>query len=297
MNQAEKCALMKPKSKKRAKGKWKTVFNVSMPLTKGLVLLKRTSFNRDRLPASPPSHSDLTPHPGSEVAGCELECDGLSFEFNQADAGMYTEGNFTGTQCENKDTGTLCTKCKNEETQNEAPLAAVSSHSSSYRDGEGWTEQGHSSDAGQYYYQQHFQNPHTPCDDRSLQTGGVGGHRDACGDVAPHVNGSRVNMLTHSVDVNAYCSGIPPYSNLTGACAWEAPQNWGPQPAAYGAGYGYHGWMSYPSFSTAPRMIPDQQFLPPVCSSGNGWSVTHSIAFSQPYEPQCAGSHANFYFS
>ncbi|XP_073319692.1 uncharacterized protein [Pagrus major] len=77
----EKCAVvMNITSKRRKKRKPKnTVFKVSLPITKGSVLLERTSFTVDSLPVAsgylPPSDSDLTPPPESQAEECEFDRD------------------------------------------------------------------------------------------------------------------------------------------------------------------------------------------------------------------------------
>lgn len=78
----EKCAVVMKVTSKRRKRKWKnTVFKVSLPLTKGSVLLERTSFSVDSLPVAsgylPPSDSDLTPSPESQAEECEFDRDTL----------------------------------------------------------------------------------------------------------------------------------------------------------------------------------------------------------------------------
>ncbi|XP_013765072.1 uncharacterized protein LOC102196518 isoform X1 [Pundamilia nyererei] len=116
---SEKCTLMTSKRKKRVKAKRETVFNVSLPITKGLLLMKRMSFSSKSLPpsaTSPPFNLDLTSSPGSEIV--ELDCDGLSSELNHAETsplqhspcdggpetGGYTpEGNFTIPHFQNRD--------------------------------------------------------------------------------------------------------------------------------------------------------------------------------------------------
>lgn len=72
---------MTPKKKKKRSH---TVFKVSLPLTKGSVMLTRTSFSVDRPPVSvtysPPSDLDLIALPESESeVDCELDCDTQSF--------------------------------------------------------------------------------------------------------------------------------------------------------------------------------------------------------------------------
>lgn len=56
-----------------------TVFKVSLPLTKGAVLLERTSFSKDTLPLScaysPSSDPDLIPSPESQTEDFELDTD------------------------------------------------------------------------------------------------------------------------------------------------------------------------------------------------------------------------------
>ncbi|XP_031585223.1 uncharacterized protein LOC116312039 [Oreochromis aureus] len=370
----EKCTLMKSKRKKRVKAKRRTGFNVSLPIAEGLLLLKRTSFSRDGLPpsaTSPPFNLDLTSSPGSEIV--ELDCDGISSEFNHAETsplqhnpcdggaetGGYTpEGNFTIPHFQNRDgcvrdgvhfsqsediTGRndyiywkirenghhvgqeksaeiSYKKWENEEMHNEAVFPAVpSSSNSSYGHGECWTEQGYKPaaedngtreqglreeahkdlgiDAGPHYYQQHFQNPHMPCVNASLQTGSVSGYHDVCGHLGPYINSAGVNMLTQPVDPCVYSSSIAQYTALTNDCTQAASHNYGIPTTAYEASQGQRGWIYYPSYNTGPLANPGQHFLPPVCSSGTAWSLTHSYAFSQPYKPQCAASHTDLYFS
>lgn len=304
---SEKCTLMKSKRKKRVKAKRETVFNVSLPITKGLLLMKRMSFSSKSLPpsaTSPPFNLDLTSSPGSEIV--ELDCDGLSSELNHAETsplqhspcdggpetGGYTpEGNFT-------------------------ILAVPSSSNSSYGHRECWTEEGYKPaaedkngtreqglreeariDAGPHYYQQHFQNPHMPCDNASLQTGSVSGYYDVWGHLGPYINSAGVNMLTQSVDPCVYSGSIAHYTALTNDCAQAAPHNYGIPTTSYEASQGQRGWMSYPSYNTGSLANPGQHFLPPVCSSVTDWSLTHSYAFSQPSKPQCAVSQTDLYFS
>ncbi|XP_042362063.1 uncharacterized protein si:ch211-199g17.2 isoform X2 [Plectropomus leopardus] len=116
----EKCAVVPSQQakKKPAKRKWKgvtnTVFKVSLPLTKGPLLLERTSVSRDSLPGTSPSfHSDLIPPPEFPLEDCELDYDTGFFAVNDAehtsqlqqdsgdeDAGQYMEPerNVTVTQ-------------------------------------------------------------------------------------------------------------------------------------------------------------------------------------------------------
>lgn len=66
-----------------------TVFNVSLPITKGSVLLERTSFSVDSLPVSsarsPSFDSDPVPTPESQSEDCELDCDTGPFAVNHAE--------------------------------------------------------------------------------------------------------------------------------------------------------------------------------------------------------------------
>ncbi|XP_008288949.1 uncharacterized protein LOC103363811 [Stegastes partitus] len=92
----QKCHAAQPKCAKRRTTKRKmkkmrkmpdTVFNVSLPLSKGSVLLKRSCFSMDSLPvccASPSPDEDLVLWPESQTTGCELDCDTGSFEVNNA---------------------------------------------------------------------------------------------------------------------------------------------------------------------------------------------------------------------
>lgn len=71
-----------------------TVFKVSLPLTKGSVLLERTPFSKDSLPVSStystPSDSDLIPTPESQSEDCELDCDNQSFAISAELTSMCT---------------------------------------------------------------------------------------------------------------------------------------------------------------------------------------------------------------
>lgn len=64
-------------AKRKVKKVDNTVFKVSLPLTKGSMLLERTSFSMDSLPVSsaysPSSDSDLIPSPESQSEDCELD--------------------------------------------------------------------------------------------------------------------------------------------------------------------------------------------------------------------------------
>ncbi|KAM4538656.1 uncharacterized protein PAE49_019743 isoform 2-T5 [Odontesthes bonariensis] len=87
---SEKCTLGTPKQAQRVKPKKKkkktnTVFNVSLLLPKGKMLLKRRSFSVDtRLePAAPPSFDfDPVSLPEAEMVDCEVECDPAPFALN-----------------------------------------------------------------------------------------------------------------------------------------------------------------------------------------------------------------------
>ncbi|XP_044027954.1 uncharacterized protein si:ch211-199g17.2 isoform X2 [Siniperca chuatsi] len=89
--QSKECAVGLSKWAKRMTTKRKTrkvsntVFKVSLPLTKGSVLLERTSFSVDSLPVSstysPSFDLDLIPSPESQSE----DCDTGSFAINQAD--------------------------------------------------------------------------------------------------------------------------------------------------------------------------------------------------------------------
>lgn len=72
-------------AKRKLKEVTDTVFKVSLPLTKGSVLLERTSASMDSLPVSPgyspSSDSDLNPLPVSQ-SDCELDCDTGPLAFN-----------------------------------------------------------------------------------------------------------------------------------------------------------------------------------------------------------------------
>lgn len=89
----EKCAVALSKLAKGMSTKRKmrkvtdTVFKVSLPLTKGSVLLERTSFSVDSLPVSsaylPSPDSDVSPESQSE--DCELDWDSGSFAVSHAE--------------------------------------------------------------------------------------------------------------------------------------------------------------------------------------------------------------------
>lgn len=74
-------------AKRKMKKRTNTVFSVSLPLTKGSMLVERTSFSMDSLPASsaysPSSDSDVIPLP--ETENCELDYDTGSFAVNHAE--------------------------------------------------------------------------------------------------------------------------------------------------------------------------------------------------------------------
>ncbi|KAM7384209.1 hypothetical protein PAMA_011516 [Pampus argenteus] len=86
----EKCALV---FSKRAKRKMtevtNTVFKVCVPITKGSVLLERTSFSMDSLPVSstysPSADSDPIPLPEIQTEECESDCDSRSFNINHSE--------------------------------------------------------------------------------------------------------------------------------------------------------------------------------------------------------------------
>ncbi|XP_054461339.1 uncharacterized protein si:ch211-199g17.2 [Anoplopoma fimbria] len=90
-----KCAALpsqRPKTmtaKRKMKKGTTTVFNVSLPITQGAMLLERISFSMNSLPESsayPPSFGlDLTPLPESQSEGCELDYDTGPFESNHAE--------------------------------------------------------------------------------------------------------------------------------------------------------------------------------------------------------------------
>ncbi|XP_053190562.1 uncharacterized protein si:ch211-199g17.2 isoform X1 [Scomber japonicus] len=91
---AEKCAAARSKRAQRKKAKRKmmkvtnTVFKVSLPLTKGAILLERTSFNMDRLPVSsysPSADSDVNPSPEAQTEEYEYDCDSGSFAINHSE--------------------------------------------------------------------------------------------------------------------------------------------------------------------------------------------------------------------
>nr|XP_033493194.1 uncharacterized protein LOC117263700 isoform X1 [Epinephelus lanceolatus]XP_033493196.1 uncharacterized protein LOC117263700 isoform X1 [Epinephelus lanceolatus] len=90
----EKCATTlskraeRRKAKRKLRGVTNTVFKVSLPLTKGSVLLERTSVSKDSPSVtsgySPSLDLDLSPPPESLSEDCELDCDSESFAVNQA---------------------------------------------------------------------------------------------------------------------------------------------------------------------------------------------------------------------
>ncbi|XP_026156201.1 uncharacterized protein LOC113126417 [Mastacembelus armatus] len=82
--------VLSKQARRRAKRKMtkitNTVFKVSLPLTKGPVLVERTSFSKDSLPVLPgylPSSTPLSPE--SQTEGCELLCEARPFTVNHAD--------------------------------------------------------------------------------------------------------------------------------------------------------------------------------------------------------------------
>ncbi|XP_028286679.1 uncharacterized protein LOC114451900 [Parambassis ranga] len=97
----EDCAVMPSKKARKTKRKNRkrtnTVFSVSLPLTKGAVLLERTSFSEDCLPVSP--SFDPSPSPAAQIVVSDLDSDpGLckTSQLHQdrhsgnADAGEFT---------------------------------------------------------------------------------------------------------------------------------------------------------------------------------------------------------------
>nr|XP_046273649.1 uncharacterized protein LOC124074604 [Scatophagus argus]XP_046273650.1 uncharacterized protein LOC124074604 [Scatophagus argus]XP_046273651.1 uncharacterized protein LOC124074604 [Scatophagus argus]XP_046273652.1 uncharacterized protein LOC124074604 [Scatophagus argus] len=84
---SEKCAARIKRRKKKIKSN--TEFKVSLPLSEGSMLLKRTSFSMDSLPVSPeyslPADCDLIPSPEALSEDCELNCDTGSFAVNHGD--------------------------------------------------------------------------------------------------------------------------------------------------------------------------------------------------------------------
>lgn len=90
----DKSAVVMRMTKRKMRKVNNTMFKVSLPLTKGSVLLKRTSFSKDRLPVSstysPPSDSDLIPSPETQSEDCELDCDNQSFAINAELTSMCT---------------------------------------------------------------------------------------------------------------------------------------------------------------------------------------------------------------
>lgn len=92
----EKYHAVLPKRAKRQTTKTKnrkvpsTVFSVSLPLTKGSILLERSSFSTDSLPvcfASPPSDEDLGLSPESQITGSEFyDCGNESFEVDHVES-------------------------------------------------------------------------------------------------------------------------------------------------------------------------------------------------------------------
>ncbi|XP_023140936.1 uncharacterized protein si:ch211-199g17.2 [Amphiprion ocellaris] len=92
---SEKYHAVLPKRAKRQTTKTKnrkmpnTVFSVSLPLTKGSILLERSSFSMDSLPvcfASPSSDEYLRLSPESQIMGSEFyDCDNGSFEVNDVE--------------------------------------------------------------------------------------------------------------------------------------------------------------------------------------------------------------------
>lgn len=96
----------KRKAKKKVKKVANTVFNVSLPLTKGLVLLERMAFHEGSPPMSDShsSASDLTPSPQTEDCdlGYDIEQDFYSGDA-EADQNMGPERIFTGTPYQEED--------------------------------------------------------------------------------------------------------------------------------------------------------------------------------------------------
>nr|XP_019945870.1 PREDICTED: uncharacterized protein LOC109631493 isoform X2 [Paralichthys olivaceus] len=84
---------VKSKTARRKKGKVAdTLFTVSLPLTKGPVVLQRTSFSKDSLPVSPspPPDPHFFPSPESDTGDRVSVCDAGSFAVDHTEHDLYS---------------------------------------------------------------------------------------------------------------------------------------------------------------------------------------------------------------
>ncbi|KAE8282045.1 hypothetical protein D5F01_LYC19436 [Larimichthys crocea] len=333
-----------------------TVFQVSLPISKGSVLLKRTSFSRQvSLACSPLSDADLSPE-SLWTEDCELDCDTGSFavthaeqtsqlhlyngdgglgqymgpekdlsvshyqavegyysdnEYNQFNQSEYVTPWFHGERNYNRECDSqerLNTRFEEEgqwqgegpQTQNEW-LSPAGSHpwhwsscNASYRPEVGYPEQWYystsqsqvgtgfnvsgekrqkemSSEAVQYSHQQHPQDQYMSRDYASL-TGSMG----QSGELAPHLDATRINTHPHVGDPFAHSGNIAPqsrvqlseteyrdwqeYMNFTTGHVQTAQQNDVMQPTAHQAIQVVYGVMSNTNDNTGSTENPDQYF-------------------------------------
>lgn len=95
-------------TKRKKKRVTNTLFKVSLPLTKGAVLLERTSFSEDNLPVScaPSADQHLIPSPESQTEDFELDSDTGSFAVNHTECTSMCENKQLQQDLYNEDGGT-----------------------------------------------------------------------------------------------------------------------------------------------------------------------------------------------
>ncbi|XP_068189703.1 uncharacterized protein [Antennarius striatus] len=148
----DKCTVGMSRRAKTMRNKKRTVFKVSLPLTKGSILLERTSFSKDNEPGSPtsptPSDCDLIPS-SFDSEDCECDHDAqsvsqsaaaiakpLTSQLHQGMSGWFNEeNNYNRHHDPQRLSQNIDKYCQNEDlhTQNDfAPPAASYSQDWSY---------------------------------------------------------------------------------------------------------------------------------------------------------------------
>lgn len=282
-----------------------TVFKVSLPLTKGSVLLKRTSFSKDRLPVS----SQYSPsEPRSK--DCDLDFDTGSvavaseYQTGTKDLRVYVENNYNNQHVSQDGSSERLYKewqSEVQQTQNdwlspsESHTQDLSFYNSSYRPQESCTEQWYrsasqsdvgtcvdvsaeerqnemSSDAAQYYYRQQPQNQHMAQDHSS-----PGGQHGFSGEYSWTNRRYSEDSLAFSGNIATESRAQFPqceqrqwqtYMGLSFGHVQTAPQSYMAQPAAHQAIQVGHGVTSN-NYYTGLETNPDRHFPHPSVS----WST------------------------
>ncbi|XP_062265998.1 uncharacterized protein si:ch211-199g17.2 isoform X2 [Platichthys flesus] len=304
----------KTKKKKKKKGKVAdTLFTVSLPLTKGPVVLQRTSFSKDILPVScsPPPASDLFPSPKSDTDNGDAE----SFAVDHDQHTLYTGGAVTGQYMagETNCTVTLYQMMDGYSSDNEH--LGQSNDTTEREDQKGYWERSHDRHHGsqersrenipctpemgydeQWYHQQLLQNPHMAPDHISLMAADAG----RSGRVAPRSDAAWINTCPQLGDVLAYSGSfapetsvrshgtdqrqVPTYLEFTSGNVQITPQSYMTPPLAYHGVQTGQGAMSNPSYSYGQTTEPDcySPYQDSSSSSSCGWDMSCSNAFIPP---------------